>query len=309
MTKRELIYLLSPSYSGSTLLTMLIAQHPDIATIGELKATSMGDIDAYQCSCGELIKECNFWKTLEKEMHQRGFEFSLNNFGTHFSSSNSFYNKIIDAQLRGPWFERLRKLSIGVVPGLKTEYNRILKANEAFIDISCQQQGARYFVDGSKDPQRLQYFIDSGLWHVKVICITRDGRAQSLSHREKSSQGVGYRDAVLEWKLTMRQIERVSRMLPKEDLHSLKYEDLCDDPVTQIESIWKFLELDGIDCDWENVDLKQTEHHILGNRMRLKSSINISLDTAWLDKLDDSELNEFEQLAGAVNRRLGYQGS
>ena len=43
----RLLYILAPSYSGSTLLTYLLSQHDAIATVGELKATSRGDLDTY----------------------------------------------------------------------------------------------------------------------------------------------------------------------------------------------------------------------------------------------------------------------
>ena len=52
----DLIYIMSPSFSGSTLLTFLMGAHPSVATVGELKATSLGDIDEYDCSCGSRIR-------------------------------------------------------------------------------------------------------------------------------------------------------------------------------------------------------------------------------------------------------------
>ena len=63
-TKPILLYILAPSFSGSTLLTYLLAQHPRVATVGELKATRMGSIDEYRCSCGEPMRTCEFWQAL-----------------------------------------------------------------------------------------------------------------------------------------------------------------------------------------------------------------------------------------------------
>ena len=60
----DLVYILAPSYTGSTLLTFLLAQHKSIATIGELKATAREDLETYRCSCGSLMRKCHFWKTL-----------------------------------------------------------------------------------------------------------------------------------------------------------------------------------------------------------------------------------------------------
>jgi len=54
----RLVYIMAASHSGSTLLAMLLNSHPEICTVGELKATSLGDPDSYYCSCRNKIREC-----------------------------------------------------------------------------------------------------------------------------------------------------------------------------------------------------------------------------------------------------------
>ena len=39
---------------------------------------------------------------------------------------------------------------------------------------------AEAFLDGSKDPIRLKFLLDAGLWDVKVVHLTRDGRADII---------------------------------------------------------------------------------------------------------------------------------
>ena len=46
----RLVYILAASHSGSTLLAMLLGSHPDVCTVGELKATSLGNVEEYLCS-------------------------------------------------------------------------------------------------------------------------------------------------------------------------------------------------------------------------------------------------------------------
>ena len=137
MTKRDLIYILSPSYSGSTLLTMLLAEHQRIATIGELKATSMGDLKYYQCSCGLPILECDFWKALIVEMSRRGAELDLDDFHTHFAGKEKYISRILLSQIRAPFFELLRSIAIQAIPGLRKEYLSIMEKNRQMIDAIC----------------------------------------------------------------------------------------------------------------------------------------------------------------------------
>ena len=86
--RRDLVYILAPSYTGSTLLTFLLAQHKGIATIGELKATARGDLETYRCSCGSLMRECHFWEKVTDRMQKADVSFTLDDFGTHFQSDS-----------------------------------------------------------------------------------------------------------------------------------------------------------------------------------------------------------------------------
>ena len=307
MNKRRLIYILSPSYSGSTLLTMLMAQHPSISTIGELKATSMGDLDVYYCSCGSLIRECPFWESLNKSLNKLESELNLADFGTHFSSKNKVFNKILGAQVRSNAFEIVRNSLIRSVIPLNRQFNKILNKNMEMIEAICELQAGSIFLDGSKDPHRLLYLYNSGLWDISVIKMVRDGRAQSNSNRLKEISNMNYEQSAIEWNKTIQQMNNVCRYIPSENIHELKYEDLCADPNLEMESIWKFLSVENIDKNWEQINIKEFEHHILGNSMRTKEKIYISLDDGWKMKVTDKENKVFDKVAGETNRSFGYE--
>ena len=80
----RLAYILAASHSGSTLLSMLLGSHPQIATIGEMNLSpkAMGDLNRYRCSCGALIRQCGFWQKVKEAMHHRGMAFDLACAGT-----------------------------------------------------------------------------------------------------------------------------------------------------------------------------------------------------------------------------------
>ncbi|MCR9278937.1 MAG: sulfotransferase [Pseudomonadaceae bacterium] len=304
--KPELLYILSPSFSGSTLLTLMLGQHPQIATIGELKATSMGPIEDYHCSCGELINACSFWQTLIQRSEGAGEPLDFDNFGTQFASSNSLFNRVLGAQVRGPAFELVRRLTLGLVPGLRQNYQSILQRNEFLVRQTLELQSGSLFLDGSKDPNRLLYFIDSDLFDLRVIYMHRDGRAQSNSRRQKKRWPVDYAGAAAEWAKTIDQMDRVASRLPADRIQRVVYEELCADPNAVLEGLWPFIGIEALDQDWRDVDLRKRPHHILGNPMRTRDSIKIKLDERWRSDVTTEEAQRFEQLAGETNRRLGY---
>ncbi len=175
------------------------------------------------------------------------------------------------------------------------------------IEAICELQQKDVFLDGSKDPHRLFYLLDSGLWDIQVIKMYRDGRAQSNSNRQKEISGMNYAESALEWKRTIDQMQEICRYVPSEKLYELKYEELCSDPNNVMGEIWKFLGMETEECDWNEVDVKAFEHHILGNSMRTKDKIFIRLDTGWKSKVTETELSDFNRIAGVTNKSLGYQ--
>jgi hypothetical protein len=108
----KVIYIASPSYSGSTLLSCIMGNHPDIATVCELTGLIPGiNIETYYCSCGKLITQCCFWANIKTDMENAGEILNLNDFQTAFyplninkylrwilfhSSSNSYIDTLRD---------------------------------------------------------------------------------------------------------------------------------------------------------------------------------------------------------------------
>lgn len=307
MARNRLLYIISPSFSGSTLLTLLLARHPKVATIGELKATARGDVESYMCSCGKRLLDCGFWREIKTEAKAAGIDFSLEDFGTHFRSSNRLVDKIIGAQVRGGLFESVRKLCINAIPPVRSTFRRVMRQNETLIDLILKKQKASYFIDGSKDPNRLLYFLESGKWEVTVINITRNGISQANSQRSRPHYPGTFADATREWSKTMKQIHRACEKVPAEMYHTLKYEDLCSNTSEKLDQIWDFLELPRIECNPENLDLKTKDQHILGNKMRTKDSITIRLDERWRSQVSENEFKQFEEIAGSVNHEIGYK--
>lgn len=307
MAKNQLIYIISPSFSGSTLLTLLLARHAQVSTIGELKATARGDIASYMCSCGARLLDCPFWLGIKAEATLAGIDFHLEDFGTHFRSDDAFVDQIIGAQVRGPLFELCRSLSIACFPSVRQTHSRIMRQNETLIDLILKKQGTRYFIDGSKDPNRLQYFLRSGNWDVAVINMTRNGICQANSQRSRSHYPGTFDDASREWLKTMRQIHRVCAKVPASKQHTLHYEELCTETETTLNRVWDFLGLESIPCNSENLDLKTKDQHILGNKMRTKDSITIKLDERWQTQVTPAEYASFEEIAGPMNRKIGYK--
>lgn len=296
-----LLYILSPSYSGSTLLTYLLAQHPRIATIGELKATGMGDVSRYACSCGELITRCAFWARVTEQCRRRGVEFSVDAFGTSLRSPNGVTDVLLRTRVRGRWFERARALLLDTLPRCRAEITALVRRNFELSRVICELQDRDVFLDGSKDAPRLLHFARSGLWRVRTIFLTRDGRGVVNSLKTRKNLSVDR--AAEDWVTTIRENLSTVRLLDPREVITVRYEELCANPDGTLARVWDWL---GIGHPPLGQDFRAGDFHILGNEMRLRRSAEIKLDERWRRELDADALQRFERRAGALNRALGY---
>lgn len=298
----NLAYIISPSYSGSTLLTFLLAAHPRIGTMGELQAQARGDVDQYYCSCGELSHQCAFWQRVGQELARKGVLFDIADFGTHFRcASSKFADRMIRAAVRGSTFEMLRKVGLKVLPVARRQFQKILDKNRAIIDTVLKLQQADVFLDGSKDPVRLKYLWDSGYWNVKAIFLIRDGRGAANSYMKH--YGVDMKTAATEWKGCNEEAENVLRGLHKSQWIKVRYEELCKDTEKTLGQLFEFL---GLDPSKRIQNFRSVENHIFGNDMRMDTTSQIRLDEQWRSVLKDEELGVFDCEAGEMNRRYGY---
>lgn len=297
----NLLYIASPSYSGSTLLTFLLNTHPAIATIGELK---WGDIDleTYHCSCGALLKECGFWGEVGGRVQQRGLPFELGRPATHFRCrGRPVFDRLVRAGVRGPLFEGIRDVAVAALAPVREDWTLVRQVNRAMIEIILELQTGTVFLDGSKDPVRLKHLHETGDYDIRVIELMRDGRA--VLNSAIKNQGAAATAAARDWLKTHQQIDRMRRRLGSDRVLTLHYEDLCADTARSLHRIWRFT---GLAPHRVPENYRTVPHHILGNRMRLRPAAPITPDDSWRATLPEPDLRVFERIGGRANQAYGY---
>jgi len=299
--KIDLIYILSPSYSGSTLLTFLLGQHPAIATIGELKGTAMGDVQEYLCSCGARILECEFWVRVRCSAKEQGIELDLAHYDTHFGSDNTYFGRLANMSVRGKLLERIRSGLLQIVPGYTRYVDNLIDRNASLMQIIMREQNGKIFLDGSKDPRRLSHFLESLEFNVKVIRLFRDGRGVSNSFA--ANERLTYGGGIETWIRASDQIDRIFDNIPPENSIVVKYEDLCLGTKHVLLVLTEFIGIGEVPMKKE-IPLKSS--HINGNKMRLAGTADIKLNEKWREQLTASDLDLFERKAGQRNRTYGY---
>jgi hypothetical protein len=326
--KARLVYLLAASHSGSTLLAMLLGAHPEVATVGELKATSLGDPAKYRCSCKRLLVECPFWSRLKQEIASRGFpDFAITNARTSIFEVDSRYAARLLAPLYrgGPW-EFIRDAALSLWPQWRGHLNQTQARNLALVQSVQSVTGAKVVIDSSKVALRLKYLLRIPELDLRVIRVIRDGRAVSMTYTNEwkyadasdpslRGGGTGQKpapirenmaDAANEWKRSNEASDAILSTLPRQHWTEVRYEELCADPAATLRRLAKFLDVDAASV---NLNFRSREQHVIGNGMRMDSTSEIHLDERWKTDLNADDLLVFEQVAGPLNRKYGYPGA
>jgi hypothetical protein len=322
----KLAYLLAASHSGSTLLTMLLGAQPGACTVGELKATHMGDADSYRCSCREKIRDCLFWQEIGKAMGKRGIQdFDITQAGTSiFEAESPYVRRLLAPLYRGAAMELIRDLGLSLSGEWRTLLGKSKRRNLALIESLLEVTGAGVVIDSSKLALRLKYLLPIPELDVRVIRVIRDGRAVSLTYTDEwnfadSSDpalrggGSGQRrppprqsmaDAANEWKRSNEASDALVATLPRSQWTEVRYEDLCADPAATLKRLATFLDLDP---QQTRLDFRAVTQHVIGNGMRMDSTSEIRLDERWKSHLSEQDLQAFDEVAGDLNRSYGYE--
>lgn len=322
-TATRLVYTLAASHSGSTLLSLLLGTHPEVCTVGELKATSLGDVDTYLCSCTKPLKKCDFWSGLAQDLALRGLPFDVAAGETNFGSSQGPYVRGLLRPLhRGPLLEGARDVALRFSRSWRTHLERTQRLNAQMAAAICARTGTRVIVDSSKTGIRLKYLLRNSGLDVRVLRLVRDGRAVALTymdpHRYADAtdpalrgggtgrtrhHGVPLVPAARQWRRSQEEAATLLRSLDPARWMTVRYEDLCADPDATLHQIFAFI---GVASGWAPSALVPREHHVIGNGMRLDPIIRPQLDERWRSTLSATDLTAFDLVAGSTNRSLGY---
>lgn len=295
-----LVYIKSAPHSGSTLLAAQLARHADVCTVGELSGTPHRARPGYRCSCGRELAQCSFWVQVSAAMATLGFSYAATTAETDIRNAPSaLVRRLMKPLHRGPLVEAVRDAGIWLSGGQRhIRHSQALKAALAQSVLQCS--GKTVLVDSSKSGVQLKYHLRNPRLDVKVLWLVRDGRGTALSLARNAR--LPLRQAAYQWRRSNEEAALIVRGLDRAQWMQVRYEDLCEAPDRTLSALWQFI---GV---WAHPaqSATRTERHVLGHRSRLHGGSGIRLDEKWRKQLSQADLQAFEEVAGRLNRELGY---
>lgn len=322
--RSRVAYILAPSHSGSTLLALLLASHPDVCTVGELNLAAIDDRERYLCSCRARLIDCPFWQAIAARMREGGVAFDVTRAGTDFRRVGSAYvDQVMRPLHRGAMGERVRDAALALSAAWRREYPAIQQRNGALVASVLAQTGAAVVVDSSKIGIRLKFLLRNPALDVRVIRLVRDGRAVALTYLDparfadagdpalRGGGTGGGRDherlpitaAAREWRRSHEEADALLSGVPRRQWIQVHYETLCRATEQTLGTLFDFL---GVDPTRPRPDFRTAGNHVIGNGMRLDTTSGVALDDRWASTLTAGQLRTFDAEAGSLNRRFGY---
>lgn len=308
------VLVLSCHRSGSTLLNLVLGSHPASASLGEFSKLQQTVREAGRCTCNATLTECPFWREVAGELERRAGwnplsqpdRQPLGGADLHFLGwARVRMQQRVAARVGLPFLQRGLAAIYRRDPAVRTIAQNTLMAFEVIAEVAS----ASLLIDSSKNPFRARSLVQRRPDSCRIIYLVRDGRGVMASMLGKGQSGSDPwhdrdRIAAARWRWENQCIRRSLTGLPRDSWLFLRYEDFCREPEKELRRICEFL---GLDFDPRMLVFREASHHdVGGNRMRFSDDGTIRLDEAWRRKTTKENLVQFEAVAGALNRALGY---
>jgi len=291
---------------------LLLGAHPKGFSLGEITQLPKNIALDSECSCGEHLSKCEFWRHLITEF-SKSLDIDLWRDPYRLNLGFIMAGREIDPQHQTRLRMMLRKINYGAeyaclrwrIPApalLHRTTQQAGKNKRNLFQFILDQTSREFVVDSSKHYIGGLSLYQAAPDETKIIHLLRDGRAVFNSG---IGRGMGPKAALNTWIRHCRRSTLVlGKHLPDSELLTVHYETVAASPESELMRISEFL---GIDYLPQMLEFAETDSHIAnGNRMRFGKSSEIKLDERWREELSAPMLDYFERHAGQLNRQLGY---
>lgn len=291
-------YIVSSSFSGSTLLSFILNSHPEIGTISEFdNMDAIVNDPNYLCSCGEKLRTCLFFRQLGEKMKAAGQPFAVDRMDLMGSlNDNERINRLLVGRLpkiQSNFMEGLRNLLVRNLPWYRENLEDCHHRTSIFMKSVLELCNASVFLDATKDPYRMLFLAERH--DVHVVYLFKNGIAGAYSYMKdaaRNSNPITMEEAGTRWFEEQITILRALKKISPENQLGVSYSALCGNPQKTCSQIYQFLKLLPATID----KFGHVPHHLVGNQMRLSQSLEIKEREDWKVGLTETDIFVFRDL-------------
>ena len=299
---RPLNFMLANWYSGATLLALVISRHSKVECNGETFPFGPRDASRYDCTCGEYLEDCKFFRTACSHMwseDENGWDRSVF-CQVPALSRNTFLDRLLRSVETIPTVIRPVAGWSRSIRGIQRAF---IDAHVRFYDQAVEYSGRSVYVDGTKSIRRAQLFLENTPRRLRVVHLIRDGRAFANSFRKNRHMDMtALPEAAKQWNEYIHHVDQFQRRSGRVEVLTLRYEDLCRTPEDFLNELFTFL---GVPYE-DVLSVRRSDAHVLGNRMRREFTNVIREDESWKQEIDAAGRDSLNTMMHEGLTRFGY---
>ena len=303
----KLLYIAGSGRSGSTLLDLLLGNHPEVSGLGEVHRLSVNP-ETRLCSCQEPIMECAYWRSrIETLCNMRDVLIDQ-------WTDRLYTTRPKDKSLARRESANVTEIAavlgstglVKLVSWFSRDAREQWQAAENswdLYDVVATADNTQVVVDSTKNALRMKLLYMLRPRDSYVIHLVRDGRAVVASAQRRKD--IPIEKAARKWRVANRNVELALKTISSNRVHRVRYENLCENTEAELRAICHFI---GLEYDSRMLELKQREYHeIPGNPMLFRDSeTQIVKDERWKQQLTNEEVSAFREVAQQYNAEYGY---
>lgn len=275
-----MVYIIGDNRSGSTLLDYLLSKHPDAYSLGELHnlydyyyRIGPGIIYDWRCSCGESIKECNFWSEILREI----------SFSTSFKTrlKPKFLGKL--ALIR-PKTQQNALDALIKDQSIVSEGEEITKNCWRIYNKTFDKTKKKILIDSSKDPLEAYFRFKFRQGKIRFLLIERNIMAVAHSNMNRTNEQKQevkeflktkeksiYKHLISRYMTALKNrflAEKIQCQSTIPIVKRIDYLDLTTDPEKTIKEICKFLNIEEFEPPLVTNQYDERPHTLGGSPSR-----------------------------------------
>ncbi|ADI75108.1 sulfotransferase domain-containing protein (plasmid) [Methanohalobium evestigatum Z-7303] len=287
--KIKVIYILGSGRSGSTLIDIVLGNHPEIESKGELYDIIKKYENNELCSCDTPSQICPFWIDVINRWKEQTKIDDL-----------AFYENLQKK------VESLKGLSLLLKNKNNSNINDYIFYTQALYHSISTVSGKNIIVDSSKKPSRALAISMMPNVDLCLIHLVRDGRGVTYSGMKEGKKSLRF---PLGWMYNNLLSEIVFYTIGSNKAQ-IRYEDFVNYPVKTLKLIGEVAGINLSQVSEKLVNKKEIKinHLLAGNRIRNYKTIKLQPDYKWKEKLSYKNQLPFLIFAWPLGIKYGYIG-
>jgi hypothetical protein len=274
ISRSKVVYIGGVEHSGSTLLGLILDNHPKIVCVGELShLPRAGWLGADKCSCGQLVRDCTFWREVRHKWEKE---------------TNTGIDALVQLESK---IDLNRRLPLTLMRQFRQSSSFAIYRDYTLTLFNAIEQvsGCNIIVDTSKRASRALALSMIDDIDFRLIHLIRDARGVAYSSgKPQRSKLVPWWYSAIRWNLINMVFDYVRKQIGEEQGMLMWYEQLISKPQETLIRLSKVIDVDmqGLAMSIVNNEGLVANHIAGGNRfLQSQTPFMLKSDIHWPEDL------------------------